>query len=245
MAHVLHLYQEEHCLLDALVDFVAEGLRLDESVLVLGSTPRWDQLLERLQRSGVDARRHALRGQLRLFGVQLVLATCFANGAPVRHKFGQVLGAAFGLARMRYERVRVVSELTDALWRAGQGGGACALELIGRRVRVRRGQRRESFEAPVRGAHALAQPVVRRARDRRRGFRVEALGRGRAVREHLDVDAHFVHLADAKLAHVVEPLAQLRVASLRPALAPMARDVGVDVVLFECDDLHSNSVPRS
>src|SRR2546423_165168 len=62
MAHVLHLYQEEHCLLDALVDFVAEGLRLDEGVLVLGSTPRWDQLLERLQRSGVDARRHALRG---------------------------------------------------------------------------------------------------------------------------------------------------------------------------------------
>src|SRR5437588_636133 len=61
MAHVLHLYQEEHCLLDALVDFVAEGLRLDESVLVLGSTPRWDQLLERLQRSGVDARRHAVR----------------------------------------------------------------------------------------------------------------------------------------------------------------------------------------
>src|SRR5256885_11224641 len=51
----------------------------------------------------VDARRHALRGQLRLFGVQLVLATCFANGAPVRHKFGQVLGAAFGLARMRSE----------------------------------------------------------------------------------------------------------------------------------------------
>src|SRR5256885_16823653 len=82
----------------------------------------------------VDARRHALRGQLRLFGVQLVLATCFANGAPVRHKFGQVLGAAFGLARMRYERVRVVSELTDALWRAGQGGGACALERAWRPV---------------------------------------------------------------------------------------------------------------
>jgi hypothetical protein len=134
MAHVLHLYQEEHCLLDALADFVGEGLRLDEGVLVLGSTPRWDQVLERLQRSGVDARRHALRGQLRLFGVQLVLATCFTHGAPVRHKFGQVLGAAFGLARMRYERVRVVSELTDALWRAGQGGGACALERAWRPI---------------------------------------------------------------------------------------------------------------
>jgi hypothetical protein len=128
MAHVLHLYQEERCLLDALADFVAEGLRLDEGVLIIGSTPRWEQLLERLRSSGVDARGPALRGQLRLVGVHLVLSTCFANGAPVRHKFGQVMGAAFGLARMRYERVRVVSELTDALWREGRSAGACALE---------------------------------------------------------------------------------------------------------------------
>lgn len=128
MAHVLHLYQEERCLLDALADFVAEGLRLGEGVLIIGSTPRWAQLLERLRNSGLDARGPALREQVRLVGVQLILATCFANGAPVPHKFGEVMGAAFALARMRYERVRVVSELTDALWRAGQSAGACALE---------------------------------------------------------------------------------------------------------------------
>lgn len=128
MTHALHLYQEESCLGDALTDYVAEGLRLDEGVIIIGSTERWQQLLEQLHASGVDARNHALRGQLRLFGQQMVLSTCLANGLPVRHKFGQVLGAVLGLARMRYERVRVVSELTDSLWRAGQRESACALE---------------------------------------------------------------------------------------------------------------------
>ena len=39
MEHVLQLYQEEHCLLDALAEFVAAGLREDEGIVVVGSTP--------------------------------------------------------------------------------------------------------------------------------------------------------------------------------------------------------------
>jgi len=128
MTHALHLYQEESCLLEALAAYVAEGLRLDEGIVVIGSTERWHLLLEQLQSSGVDARNHALHGQLRLFGQQIVLSTCLTDGLPVRHKIGQVLGAVLGLARMRYTRVRVVSELTDSLWRAGQRETACALE---------------------------------------------------------------------------------------------------------------------
>jgi DcmR-like sensory protein len=128
MAHALHLYQEEACLLDAIADFIAEGLRLEEAVLFIGSQPRWDLVLERLETSGVNARARAMRGQLRLIGAHLVLSTCMANGAPVRHRLGQLLGAAFGLARMRYARVRVVSELADTLWREGETQAACALE---------------------------------------------------------------------------------------------------------------------
>jgi len=52
------------------------------------------------------------------------------------------------------------------------------------------------------------------------------------VREHLDVDAGFVHLADAQRADVVQPLAQRGVARFRPAFLEMARDLGVEVVLF-------------
>ncbi len=112
-----------------------------------------------------------------------------------------------------------------------------ALELIGRRLRIRRGQHRERGEAAVRFVDDLLQPVVRRARDRGRGLGIEALRRRRGVRQHLQVDAGFVHLADAQRADIVEPLAQRRIARFGPGLLEMARHLGIEVVLFECDDL--------
>jgi hypothetical protein len=123
MEHVLQLYQEESCLLDALADFVAEGLRLEEGVLVIGSTPRWELLLERLRIAGVDAHSRVVRGQLRLLGTHL-LRTSLAH----RQHFNEVTGSALSLARARYERVRVFSELTDALWREGDRANARVVE---------------------------------------------------------------------------------------------------------------------
>src|SRR5437667_4374466 len=123
MEHVLQLYQEEACLLDALADFVAAGLRLEEGVLVIGSTPRWDLLLDRLRVAGVDAHGHVLRGQLRLLGTHLLRAS-LAN----RERFNEVTSSALALARARYERVRVFSELTDALWRDGDRANARLVE---------------------------------------------------------------------------------------------------------------------
>ena len=130
MEHVLQLYQEESCLLDALAEFVAAGLRLEEAVLIVGSTPRWDLLIDRLQKSGVDARAHASRGQLKLYGAHVLLSNCATSGGFDRHKLSRLLGRALELARMRYERVRVFSELTDTRWRDGDRAGAAAIERV-------------------------------------------------------------------------------------------------------------------
>ena len=123
MEHVLHLYQEESCLLDALADFVAEGLRLEEGVVVIGSTPRWDMLLERLRIGGVDAHARMLSGQLRLLGTHLLRASL-----AHRQRFNELASGALSIARARFERVRVFSELTDALWRDGDRANAHVVE---------------------------------------------------------------------------------------------------------------------
>ena len=114
--------------------------------------------------------------------------------------------------------------------------GHGALELIGRRLGIRRGQHRECREAAIGLVDGLLQPVVGCARDRRRGLGIQALRRRRAVRQHLQIDAGFVHLADAQRPQVGEPLAQRRIARLRPGLLEMARHLGIEVVLFECND---------
>jgi MEDS: MEthanogen/methylotroph, DcmR Sensory domain len=130
MEHLLQLYQEESCLLDTLADFVAEGLRLDEAIVIIGTQPRWELLLDRLQKSGVDAHARAARGEMRLLGAHVVLAGCMPGGQLARAQFNQLVGGALAFARMRHERVRVVSELGDARWREGDRAGACALERL-------------------------------------------------------------------------------------------------------------------
>src|SRR5436190_4883819 len=106
-----------------------------------------------------------------------------------------------------------------------------ALELVRRGARIGARQRGERLEAAVRRAHRLAQPVVGAARYCRCAVRIEALRRRRAVREHLDVDTHFIHLADAQRADVVQALAQCRVARLGPAFLEMPCDFRVYVML--------------
>src|SRR3989442_1118818 len=123
MEHGLQLYQEESCLLDALAEFVAEGLRLEEGVVIIGSMPRWELLLERLRSAGVDAHARMLSGQLRLLGTHLLRASL-----AHRQRFNELASGALSIARARFERVRVFSELTDALWRDGDRANAHVVE---------------------------------------------------------------------------------------------------------------------
>ena len=123
MQHVLQLYQDEARLLDALTDFAAAGLRADEGVVVIASTPRWELLVDRLQKSGMDPHGRVVRGQLRLFGLHVVL-----GAVPNRQRFSEVMNGVLALAHARHSRVRVFSELTDALWRGGERSAACRCE---------------------------------------------------------------------------------------------------------------------
>jgi hypothetical protein len=130
MEHVLQLYQQESALLERLEAFAAAGLRIEEAVVVIGSTPRWELLLDRLQKSGVDARARVRSGQMRLISAHSALASCMSGAVADRLRFIELLNSTLHLARMRWERVRVFSELTDALWRDGNRAGARALERL-------------------------------------------------------------------------------------------------------------------
>lgn len=127
MPHVLQLYQQEARLADALADFATAGLRADEGVVVIASTPRWQLLLDRLHKAGIDPHERVVRGQLRLFGLKVML-----GAAPNRQRFNEVMNGVLAFAHARHTRVRVFSELTDALWRAGEIAAACRCERFWR-----------------------------------------------------------------------------------------------------------------
>jgi hypothetical protein len=126
--HIVQLYQEEADLADALARFAASGLALGEGVVLIGSTARWQALTERLRAGGVDTHNAVLRGQLRLFGARVILASCMSHGVPDRLAFNEAIGGILGLVRTRYPVLRVFGELTDILWAEQKREAAEAIE---------------------------------------------------------------------------------------------------------------------
>ncbi len=117
--HVLQLYPDAAAGSATGATFVVEGLRQADAVVVIGSTARWQPFLDQLAAAGVDGHAAVAAGRLRLFGAQTVLAAAHPK---------ETLRAILRFARARGGGLRVVSELTDLLWRRGDHGGAIDLE---------------------------------------------------------------------------------------------------------------------
>jgi len=126
--HSVQLYQEESDLAESLAAYAAAGLALGQGVVVVGSTPRWMALLQRLRAGGVDTHGAVLRGQLRLFGSKVILSSSMSHGVPDRLAFNEAMGGVLALMRMRYASLRVFGELTDVLWSEGRRAAAAAIE---------------------------------------------------------------------------------------------------------------------
>ena len=83
--------------------------------------------------------------------------------------------------------------------------GDGALEFVGGGLRVGGRQRCEGGEALRIGRADLGEAVVDLAGQIGGDIGRQLLGRRRAMRQHLDVDAGLVHLLEAQAAEIVEP----------------------------------------
>ncbi len=126
--------------------------------------------------------------------------------------------------------------------------GDGALEFVGRGLRVDGRQRREGRETLRVGGTDLGETVVHLARQVGRDIGAELLGRGRAVRQHLNVDAGLVHFLEPQAAEVEKPLVGL-IAPARFRTGEMLGKFRVPIVFFDGDDravrlLHHDVSPR-
>ena len=111
-----------------------------------------------------------------------------------------------------------------------------ALELVGVGLRIRSRQRGETLEAIGIAVNRFLEAVVDVARDTNGGLGIELLGRRCGVAQHLDVDTALVHLAEAKLAQIVEAADDM---GRRAGVAALeqGRRLGIVVMLLARDDL--------
>ena len=88
--------------------------------------------------------------------------------------------------------------------------GDRALEFVSRCLGVGRRQSGKTGE-PVRVRRdGIGQAVVDAGRQRDGGFRIEALGRRRAVGQHLDIDPGIVHFLEPQRTQIFQLVAQGR-----------------------------------
>jgi MEDS: MEthanogen/methylotroph, DcmR Sensory domain len=123
--HIVQVYQDEAFLADAVAEYVGQGLRQGEAVVVIASAAHIEAFTRKL---GLDAVAAAERGQLRLLDAQATLAQFTPGGRLDWTRFHAVVGGLIAELRLQYPAVRAYGEMVDVLWQRGEREVAIRLE---------------------------------------------------------------------------------------------------------------------
>jgi hypothetical protein len=116
--HVAQLYTEQQFLARAVGQFVGDGLRQGDAVIVIATPLHWRAILRRLEAEDVDVLRCRRRGQLVIRDAEDTLAEFMADGMPDRERFRAVIGGAIDATRAAgFVRTRGFGEMVDILRR--------------------------------------------------------------------------------------------------------------------------------
>jgi len=114
--HVAQLYTEPRFLARAVTDFVGNGVRAGEAVIVIATPSHWQEIARRLEGLGFDLDDLQRRRQLAVFDAASSLARVLVGGVPDPDRFRDLVGGAVEAARRAgYPRCRAFGEMVDLL----------------------------------------------------------------------------------------------------------------------------------
>ncbi|MGE0868350.1 MAG: ATP-binding protein [Kofleriaceae bacterium] len=136
--HWVQFYESEPFLAEKVADFVAEGLELGESAIIIASEPHRVAFTSRLRTKIADLDLAIGHGRLVLLDAPTMLDRIMVDGSPDVHLFTQIVGDALGtLSRASGGKsVRAYGEMVDVLWQAGQRVAAIRLEQLWNELRT-------------------------------------------------------------------------------------------------------------
>jgi PAS domain S-box-containing protein len=128
--HLLHLYEKEALLYDAVTHFASAGLAAGEPVILIATEVHRRELIHRLRLKGCRIEDAMALGQLALLDARHTLSRFMVGEEPDWDKFSSVIGAVIEQSRQgrRDARVRVFGEMVDLLWCDGKKQAAIRLE---------------------------------------------------------------------------------------------------------------------
>jgi len=127
-SHVVQFYEHDHRLLIRNVgDYLAEGLRRREALVVI-ATPEHSQAIRQvLESQGADPAGAVREGRMVFRDAEETLAQFMVHGKPDWKRFDMSVGAIVRQLRAQ-AGVRAYGEMVDLLWNAGHSAAANLLE---------------------------------------------------------------------------------------------------------------------
>jgi signal transduction histidine kinase len=131
--HRVQFYDSEDFLALAVANFLDEGLRGGQPLVVIATEPHRHSFANRLKLKGHDIDRVSGSGQLMLLDARDTLEKFMVGKAPDADRFRMVIGTALQSARQLgggNAVLRLYGEMVDLLWRDGNTEGALELEQL-------------------------------------------------------------------------------------------------------------------
>jgi len=128
--HPVKIYEDDEGLSKMVVTYLSEGLRQDETLLVVATPAHWDAFARGLRDLGFDPQERADAGQLTVLDAGGTLARLMTGELPNRARFEAVISQAMDAAMAwRPEApLRAYGEMVDLLWQEGRLESALRLE---------------------------------------------------------------------------------------------------------------------
>ena len=137
--HLVQFYETDEFLSGAVADFLLEGAKAGEPMLLVLTPSHRQPFVDRLAAAGVDVVGATARGQLTVLDAAQTLATFMTERGPDAQRFEQHVGGRIAelVARHPRKRLRVFGEMVDILWREGKEAAAVELEELWNKLQQR------------------------------------------------------------------------------------------------------------
>ena len=129
-SHTVQFYENEAFLAAAVTDFIAAGLAIGESAVVIATRPHLEAIRAGLSAERVDVDTAHRRGRLTLLDAHETLSRLMVGAMPDAARFRAVIAPVVEKAIRRSERpvVRLYGEMVDLLWKDRNADAALRLE---------------------------------------------------------------------------------------------------------------------
>jgi CheY-like chemotaxis protein len=128
--HLLQFYENEEFLYNRVAEFLADGLKLGQPLVVIATETHGKGLIGALRALGLNPEALRALGRLVLLDARETLAIFMGDRLPDEGRFATHVGGVIAKAARRaaHNGVRAYGEMVDVLWRDGNPDGAIRLE---------------------------------------------------------------------------------------------------------------------